>query len=107
LVAKISEGLTRGLLQFLLSTSPFRDHQPLFFTDMWQRRGNQNNEQEGMRLAGGDSQVFTVLACVTVGRLWGVSDPIWAPGSLELVHCGDTGCSPSGLEECWEPAGAV
>jgi hypothetical protein len=74
---------------------------------MWQRRGVQNNEQEGMRLAGGDSQVFTVLACVTVGRLWGVSDPIWAPGSLELVHCGDTGCSPSGLEECWEPAGAV
>ena len=62
-----------------------------------------------MRLAGGDCQVLAVLACVTVGRLWGVLDPIWSPVSLELVHGSDTGCSTSrgGLEECWEPAGAV
>jgi hypothetical protein len=63
----------------------------------------------GGGLNGRIRDLVVVLACVAVGRLGGVLDPLWAPGGLGLVHGGGTGCSPSrgGLEECWEPAGAV
>jgi hypothetical protein len=44
-----------------------------------------------------------------VGYLGGVLVSMWAAGGLGQGGGGDAGSSPSraGLEECWEPAGAV